>query len=165
MYPFEQFSIYTKKLAKEGNLITHHKDKHALSKLEVKDLIENNFITLSPDSVLRDLVNTIAHSTRNIFPLVDENQKFYGVIVLDDVRQIIFEPEKYDTVMAKNLSFFPKNFIDIEEPIADVAAKFKENELYYNMIVLDKENRYYGFISRANLFSKYREIVEEISED
>jgi CIC family chloride channel protein len=165
IYPFEQFSIYTKKLAKEGNLITHHKDKHALSKLDVKDLIENNFITISPDALLRDLVNTIAHSTRNIFPLVDENHKFYGVIVLDDVRQIIFEPEKYDIVKVKDLSFFPKDFIDIEDSIADIAAKFKENELYYNMIVLDKENRYYGFVSRANLFSKYREIVEEISED
>jgi CIC family chloride channel protein len=165
MYPFEQFSIYTKKLAKEGNLITHHKDKHALSKLDVKDLIENNFVTLSPDSVLRDLVNIIAHSKRNIFPLVDKNQKFHGIVVLDDVRQIIFDSEKYDTILVKDLSFFPADFIDIEDPIAEIAAKFKENEFYYNMVVLDKENKYYGFISRANLFSKYREIVEEISED
>jgi CIC family chloride channel protein len=164
IYPFEKFSIYTKKLAKEGNLITHHKDKHALSKLDVMDLIEDNFITLLPTATLRNLVDTIAHSTRNIFPLVDENRKFYGIVILDDVRKIIFDPEKYDAVMVKDLSFFPKDFIDNQEPIADVAVKFKENGLY-NMVVLDRENRYYGFVSRANLFSKYREIVEEISED
>ncbi len=164
IHPFEQFSVYTKSLAKEGNLITHHKDKHALSKLDVKDLIEDNFATLSPNATLRDLVNTIAHSTRNIFPLVDEDRKFYGIVFLDDVREIIFEPEKYDTVMVKDLSFFPQVSIDPHELIADVAVKFKESGLY-NMVVLDKENRYYGFVSRANLFSKYRDIIEEISED
>jgi CIC family chloride channel protein len=164
MYPFEKFSIYTKNLAKEGNLITHHKDKHALSKLDVMDLIEDNFITLSPSATLRHLVDTIAQSTRNIFPLVDDERKFHGIVTLDVVRQIMFDPEKYDTVMVKDLSFFPKDFIDNEEPISEVAMRFKENGLY-NMVVLDKEKRYYGFVSRANLFSKYREIVEEISED
>jgi CIC family chloride channel protein len=164
VYPFEQFSVYTKSLAMEGNLITHHKDKQALSKLDVKDLIEDNFITLSPDAKLRDLVQTIAQSTRNIFPLVDENRKFYGIIILDDVRQIIFEPDKYDTVMAKDLSFMPDISIYPHEIIADVAVKFKKSGLY-NMVVLDSDNIYYGFVSRANLFSKYREIVEEISED
>ena len=164
IYPFEQFSVYTKNLAKEGNLITHHKDKHALSKLDVKDLIENNFITLNPNATLRDLVNTIAQSTRNIFPLVDEDRKFHGIVILDDIRQIIFDPEKYDTVMAKDLSFFPKVFIRPDEIIADVTKKFKESGLY-NMVVLDENNVYYGFVSRANLFSKYRDIVEEISED
>jgi CIC family chloride channel protein len=164
IYPFEQFSVYTKSLAMEGNLVTHHKDKQALGKLDVKDLIENNFATLSPNATLRDLVDTIAHSTRNIFPLVDENKKFYGIIILDDVRQIIFEPDKYDTVMAKDLSFMPDISIYPHELIADVAVKFKQSGLY-NMVVLDKDNIYYGFVSRANLFSKYREIVEEISED
>ena len=164
MYPFEKFSIYTKKLAKDGNLITHHKDKHALSKLDVKELIEDNFKTLSPDATLRNLVETIAHSTRNIFPLVDENKKFHGIIFLDDVRQIIFEPDKYDIVKAKDLSFMPDISIDPNEQIADVVVKFRQSGLY-NMVVLDKENTYYGFISRANLFSKYREIIEEISED
>ncbi|MDR1878807.1 MAG: chloride channel protein [Bacteroidales bacterium] len=164
IYPFEQFSVYTKPLALTGNLITHHKDKHALSKLDVKDLIEDNFITLSPDASLRNLVETIAHSTRNIFPVVDQDGQFHGIVVLDDVRKIIFEPEKYDSVMVKDLSFIPKVSVDPHELISDVAIKFKENNLY-NMVVLDKENRYYGFISRANLFSRYREIVAEISDD
>jgi len=164
IYPFEKFSVYTKKLAIEGNLITHHKDKHALSKLDVMDLIEDNFVTISPNASLRDLVDTIAHSTRNIFPLVDENRKFHGIVTLDTVREIMFDPEKYDTVMIKDLSFTPKDFINNQEPIADVAMRFKENGLY-NMAVLDSDNNYYGFVSRANLFSKYREIVEEISED
>jgi CIC family chloride channel protein len=163
-YPFEKYSVYTKSLAAKGDLITHHKDKHALSKLTVKNLIENNFVTLPPDATLRNLVDAIANSTRNIFPIVDGDKKFYGIIILDDVRKIIFNPEEYDKTSAKDLSFMPDISIHPEELIADVAEKFKKTD-YYNMVVLDENNRYYGFISRANLFSDYRKIVEEISED
>ena len=163
-YPFEKYSVYTKNLAEKGNLITHHKDKHALSKLNVNNLIENNFVTLPPNALLRDLVNAIANSTRNIFPIVDENKTFYGIIILDDVRKIIFETEQYDKISVKDLSFLPDISIHPNELIADVAEKFKEAD-NYNMVVLDENNKYYGFISRANLFSSYREIVEEISED
>jgi CIC family chloride channel protein len=164
IYPFEQFSVYTKSLAQAGDLITHHKDKHALSKLDVKELIEDNFVTLSPDATLRDLVKTIAHSTRNIFPLVDESRQFHGIVILDDVRQIIFEPERYDRVKIKDYSFMPDVSVSPHELIGDVVIKFKKSSLY-NVVVVDNDNTYYGFISRANLFSKYREIVAEISDD
>ena len=163
-YPFEKYSVYTKSLAEKGNLVTHHKDKHALSKLDVKNLIENNFQTLQPDATLRHLVDAIANSTRNIFPLVDADRNFYGIIVLDDVRKIIFQQEQYDKISVKSLSFTPDVSILPNELIADVAEKFKKTDKY-NMVVLDENNKYYGFISRANLFSNYREIVEEISED
>jgi CIC family chloride channel protein len=95
---------------------------------------------------------------------VDEDKTFYGIIVLDDVRKIIFEPEQYDKISVKALSFHPDISILPNELIADVAEKFKQTDKY-NMVVLDENNKYYGFISRANLFSNYREIVEEISED
>ena len=163
-YPFEKYSVYTKSLAEKGNLITHHKDKHALSKLDVKNLIENNFTHLQPDASLRHLVDAIANSTRNIFPIVDKDRNFYGIIFLDDVRKIIFKPEQYDKVSVKELSFMPDVSIHPDELMADVAEKFKKTDKY-NMVVLDENNKYYGFISRANLFSSYRQIVEEISED
>ncbi|MCL2131441.1 MAG: chloride channel protein, partial [Lentimicrobiaceae bacterium] len=163
-YPFEKYSVYTKSLAEKGYLITHHKDKHALSKLNVNNLIENNFVTLPPDATLRNLVDAIANSTRNIFPIVDKEKNFYGIIVLDDVRKIIFEPEQYDKISAKDLSFLPDISIHPDELVVDVAEKFKKTDKY-NMLVLDENNKYHGFISRANLFSNYREIVEEISED
>ena len=163
-YPFEKYSVYTKTLAEKGYLITHHKDKHALSKLNVNSLIENNFVTLPPDSTLRDLVDAIANSTRNIFPIVDRDRNFYGIIFLDDVRKIIFEPEQYDKVSVKELSFLPEISILPTESIAEIAEKFKQTD-NYNMLVLDENNKYCGFISRANLFSNYRQIVEEISED
>ncbi|MDR1792371.1 MAG: chloride channel protein [Bacteroidales bacterium] len=161
---FEKYSVYTKSLAASGDLITHDKDKRAMRQLNVKTLIEKDFLTLKPEDKLRDLVNTIANSTRNIFPIVDEDEHFFGIVIMDDVRKIIFEPQKYDTVMVKNLAFMPTVSIHPEESIFEVAEKFKSNDLY-NMVVLDENNKYYGFISRANLFSAYRHAVEAISED
>ncbi len=161
--PFEKQSIYTKSLAASGDLITHHKDKHALSKLHVTDLIENNFSCIKPDATLRDLLPVIENSTRNIFPLVDDDGKFYGIIFMDDVRHLMFHEEKYDNTYIKDLAFMPES-VQIDEDMKQVVERFKINGLY-NMVVLDKDNKYYGFISRANTFSSYRNIVESISED
>ena len=162
-YPFEKQSVYTKSLAEAGNLITHHKDKHALSKLSVSELIENNFLTISPDATLRDLLPVIENSVRNIFPVVDTNGKFYGIIILDDIRHVIFHAEKYDTPVL-DYAFMPDISVHKGEKMSQVVEKFKSSGLY-NMVVLDENNTYYGFISRANVFSSYREIVQEISED
>lgn len=163
-YNFEKYSVYTKSLAQSGDLITHHKDKHALSRLKVSSLIENNFSTITPNATLRDLLPIIENSVRNIFPLVDDNGKFHGIIILDDVRHLIFHPEKYDNTYIKDLAFMPKATVKINEDMTNIVEKFKTTGLY-NMVVLDANNNYYGFISRANVFSSYREIVESISED
>lgn len=162
-YPFEKQSVYTKALAAEGNLITHHKDKHALSMLSVSELIEDNFLTIHPQATLKDLLPVIEESVRNIFPVVDENGKFYGIIILDDIRHLIFHEEKYTTPVTE-LSFMPDISVYKEENMTKVVEKFKSSGLY-NMVVLDNNGKYYGFISRANVFSTYREIVQEISED
>ncbi len=162
-YPFEKYSVYTKSLAAEGNLITHHKDKHALSLLNVSNLIENNFATVNPEATIRDLLPVIEHSVRNIFPLVDEKQHFYGIVILDDVRPLMFHEEKYD-IPLKDVAFFPSTSVNPNERMSSVVEKFRETGLY-NMVVIDEKQIYYGFISRANVFSTYREIIEEISED
>ena len=159
MYGHDSLKVHLK------NIITryHHKDKHALSKLSVSELIENNFLTISPDATLRDLLPVIENSVRNIFPVVDTNGKFYGIIILDDIRHVIFHAEKYDTPVL-DYAFMPDISVHKGEKMSQVVEKFKSSGLY-NMVVLDENNTYYGFISRANVFSSYREIVQEISED
>lgn len=162
-YPFEKYSIYTKSLAKQGDLITHDKNKHALSKIDVMGMIEDDFKTLGPDSNLKDLTKLIEQSNRNIFPVVDENLIFYGVVLLDDVRTIIFNTNEYDTSIMQFM-YKPEITIAPDECMISVVNKFKKSG-YYNMPVIDEEGKYYGFISRANVYTEYRDIVEEISED
>ncbi|MCB0806717.1 MAG: chloride channel protein [Bacteroidales bacterium] len=160
---FEKNSVYTIQLAKRGELMTHHKDKALLSLMKINTLIETNFATIHPNATLRDLVKVISGSSRNIFPVVDEKQKFHGIIVMDQVREIMFKPELYDITFVRNLMFMPTNTVQSDEPMEQVAHKFQHSGKY-NLVVLEKD-KYLGFVSRANVFSKYRELLKDFSEE
>jgi CIC family chloride channel protein len=161
--PFEPHSIYTKRLAETGELITHDKDKAVLSRLSIEKLIEKNFLTTNPDVTLGEFVKTVAKSQRNVFPVVDADNNFLGVIFINDIRHIIFEHEQYDTVYIRNLMYMPDTLIDKYATMEDVAQKFAETS-HYNLPVLDN-GKYVGFVSRANVFSAYRKLVKDFSED
>lgn len=159
---FNTNSVYTYQLAKRGHLITHNKDRSILNMMSLRRLVETNFIEVNLGTSLGELVSIIANSKRNIFPVVDENKKFYGHILLDDVRSIMFDTDLYSTKV-ENLMVVPDYIIDPGEPMAEVALKFHESGKY-NIVVVHKE-RYLGYVSRANVFSTYRRKLSEISDD
>lgn len=161
---FQQTSVYTYQLAKRGELFTHDQDKTVLSLMEVSDLIEMNFHTVSPDATLGDLVEAISKSQRNIFPVVDEEKHLLGVVWVNDIRHIVFKPELYDKVYVRDLMFMPQPSINPKESMEDVAHKFQTSN-HYNLPVIDDDGTYIGFVSRANVFSKYRLLIKEFSED
>ena len=161
--PFEPHSIYTKRLAETGELITHHKDKAILSRLSIEKLIEKNFITTGPDATLGEFVKLVAKSQRNVFPVIDEENNFLGVIFINDIRHIIFETDQYDSVFMRNLMFMPDTLVEQDATMEDVAQKFSESS-HYNLPVL-KNGKYIGFVSRANVFSAYRKLVKDFSND
>lgn len=161
--PFEPHSIYAKRLAETGELITHHKDKAILSRLSIEKLIEKNFITTSPDITLGEFVKLVAKSQRNVFPVIDKDNTFLGVIFINDIRHIIFEHEQYDKVYIRNLMYMPDTTIEQNATMEDVAQKFTETS-HYNLPVL-KDGKYIGFVSRANVFSAYRKLVKDFSSD
>jgi len=160
---FEPHSIYTKRLAQDGQLITHHKDKALLSLMKIDPLIEKDFNTIGPDATLGDLVKVVSQSKRNVFPVVDENNNFKGVVFINDVRNIIFKPEMYDDTYVRNLMFMPDTLVEVNETMEDVAQKF-HNTVHYNLPVL-ADGKYIGFLSRANVFSAYRKMLKEFSEE
>lgn len=160
---FEPHSLYTKRLAQQGDLITHHKDKAALLRLSIRELIETNFITISPDNCLGDLVKAITKSQRNVFPVVDVEGTFLGVVFTNDIRHILFKRELYETTFVRNLMFMPDTLVEIHETMEDVAQKF-QTTAHYNLPVLDG-TKYVGFVSRANVFSAYRKLVRDFSQD
>jgi CIC family chloride channel protein len=160
---FEPHSLYTKRLAQQGELITHHKDKAALSRLSIRELIENNFKTIGPEANLGDLVKVIAQSQRNVFPVIDKDNTFLGVVFINDIRHILFNRDLYDITFVQNLMFMPDTLIDIHETMEDVAQKFQATT-HYNLPVLDN-GKYIGFVSRANVFSAYRKLIKDFSQD
>ena len=164
--PFERHSIYARKLAEQGDLLTHDKDTSAWQLMDMRKLIETNFVVVREEDKLRELVEAIKYSKRNIFPVLSDDDKFMGVILLDDVRHIIFQPELYDTTAVVDLMhpLSEGDIVRISDPPADVVNKFQVGNSY-NLIVIDDDGFYLGFLSRANTFSAYRRFVSSISEE
>jgi CIC family chloride channel protein len=160
---FERHSIYHIQLAKRGELITHDKDKAVLTFMNWKKDIETDLIKVKPTDTLGDLVKVVAKSKRNIFPVVDEYNILEGVVSLDDVREIMFNTEFYSTTLMRDVMTIPPSYIDKRESIGTVMETFRATGAW-NLPVLD--NGYYvGFISKARIFSTYRELLVQFSEE
>ncbi|MFC2096954.1 chloride channel protein [Bacteroidota bacterium] len=160
---FESNSVYTIQLAKRKQLITHDKDKSVLSFMKVTKLIEKDFLCIKLDATLGDLVQHITKSSRNIFPVIDDENNFYGIVILDNIRHIMFKQEMYDNTYVRNLMIKPITTVDTEDSMEDVAQKFQKTGRY-NIVVI-KDGKYIGFISRARVFSSYRKLLKEWSDE
>jgi len=160
---FETHSIYTKRLAEKGELVTHHKDKAVLQMMEVSNLIETNFRTINKNANLGDLVQVLSNSERNLVAVVDDHNNFQGIIFMNDIRNIIFKPELYDTIRVDELMYMPEPLVSPNETMEDVAKKFQDTG-NYNLPVI-KDGKYLGFVSRARVFSQYRKLLREFSDE
>lgn len=160
---FTKNSVYTEQLSQRKQLVTHHRDKHVLSIMQVPDLIETDFVLLKPDDKLRQLVEAISVSHRDLFPVVDDNGMLAGMVKMDDVRHLIFKQDEYDKVTLKEIMYLPEHWISPNDSMDEVVEKFVSSERY-NLAVIDN-GKYLGFISRAKVFSDYREYVKMFSND
>ena len=160
---FEKHSIYHVQLAERGELITHDKDKAVLTFMDWKKEIETDLLKIKKSDSLGDLIRVISISKRNLFPVVDEYNILEGVVSLDDVREIMFQNELYETTFVKDLMSIPPSYIDKKENIETVMEEFRKTGAW-NLPVLDK-GYYVGFISKSRIFATYRELLIEFSEE
>ena len=160
---FERHSIYHVQLAERGELITHDKDKAVLTFMDWRKDIETDLLTVKPDDSLRDLIGVISKSNRNIFPVVDQYNILEGIVSLDDVREIMFNSELYDSVLVKDLMTLPPSYIDRKEAIETVMETFRKTGAW-NLPVLDN-GLYVGFLSKSRIYSTYRELLMQFSEE
>ncbi len=159
---FQKESIYTYKLKKRRELITHDIDFAALRLMDIKDLLETNFITVTPDESLEEIIKKIQETHRNIFPVVDTNNILTGLLLFDDIRKIMFHPDIYKDLKALDImtNIERKNLIDLQsDDIKAIASKFLRNSKFTMPVINNKH--YVGFISRANFFTKYHEQIKE----
>lgn len=159
---FHTNSVYTKQLAKRGDLLTHHADRNALTLMNIKDVIETNFKELKPTDSLRKLVDVISDSERNVYPVIDKERNLLGIITLDNVRKVMFHPEYYDNTIVQELMFVPGVVLHDSDPMETIAEKIQKSGKF-NVAVLDSDGKYMGFVSRANVFSTYRSLLREFS--
>lgn len=160
---YEPFSVYAKRLAEKGEMPRRNKDLALLSMLNLNKMIEKDFVIVNPDQTLRDLTNAITVSQRNIFPVVDDRGLFIGMVRMDDIRDIIFKSELYDVLKVRDLMVKPDITIEHDESMEKIAQKFNISGKY-NIAVL-KEGQYLGFLSRVKLFSTYRNLLRDFSDE
>ncbi len=161
---FEPHSIYSMRLAKKGQLITHHKDKAVLTLMKMENVVEKDFVAVRPEIDLGELVKAIAASHRNIFPVVDKNDKFLGVVLLDDIRNIMFRQELYHRfTVSKLMTSAPARLTDTDN-MEQVMQKFDDTQAW-NLPVVDEEGKYLGFVSKSKIFNSYRQVLVQFSEE
>jgi chloride channel protein, CIC family len=160
---FQPHSLYTRKLAQKGHLITHDKDQAVLTLLNVESVVETSLQTVTPDQSLAELVQVIATSKRNIFPVIDKENNFLGIVTLDDVREIMFDRSKYDALKVRNLMFQPRATVSLSDSMDEVMGKFRDSGLW-NMAVVEK-GKYIGYVSRSNVFNVYRNMLIEFTKE
>ena len=161
---FEPYSIYSKRLAKTGDLITHDGDKAVLTLLNTSELIERDFMIVGPEQSLRQLVDVVAKSKRNIYPVVDKNDKLQGTIFLDDIREVMFKTELYDELYVCSLMKECEDTVCDTDRMDIVMDKFDRTGAW-NLPVVDILGRYLGFVSKSKIFSSYRSRLQDVSHD
>jgi CIC family chloride channel protein len=160
----EPYSIYTKRIAKKGELLTHDSDQAVLTLLKTSDLIESDFMTVRIDATLRELVEIVAQSKRNIFPVVDSRNHFQGFVSLEDIRRDMFKDSLYDTLHVYNFMKSAPAYVYIDEKMDSVMKKFEQTGAW-NLPVVDSQRTYVGFVSKSKIFSAYREQLKQVSHD
>ncbi len=155
-------SIYTVELAKRGELITHNKDKNVMMMMSIKSLIETNFKSIYPDMLLGEMLKkAVAQSKRNIFPVINKEKQFLGIVLLDDIRSIMFDVEMYNSVTVETVMKSAPEIIFHTDSVEVVMQKFKTSNAWNLPVV--KDEKYVGFISKSKLLTAYRNKLIEVT--
>lgn len=160
---FEPYSIYSMRLAKKGELMTNEKDQAVLTLLKIDNLIEKDCTPVHPEMSLKEMVDVIAESHRNIFPVTDKDDLLKGIVLLDDIRNIMFRPDLYRTMHVSRFMSMPPAKIEITDPMSKVMKVF-DNTNAWNLPVVDN-GKYVGFVSKSKIFNSYRRVLKHYSDD
>ena len=154
---FKPHSVYNMELGRKGELITHDKDHAVLTLMDIDKVIETNFMVLNPSMTLEQIIQkAVIKSKRNIYPVVKKDtQKLEGIILLDDLRPIMFDQSLYNNVFASDLMQKPPEVINLDkDKMTDIMKKFQDSSAWN--LPVKKDGKYYGFISKSKLLTAYR---------
>ena len=161
---FEPHSLYAMRLAQKGELLTHNKDRNVLTLLKMDSVLETDFVTVFPDMTLGQLVQVISTSKRNIFPVIDNDGHLKGLLLLDEVRNIMFQPRLYKRFTVGQLMTSPAAILRFDMPMEKVMETFEDTGAW-NLPVVDADRRYLGFVSKSKIFNSYRHVLVHFSEE
>lgn len=161
---FTPYGIYSRRLAKRGELLTHQKDRSVLTLLKMDSVIEKDFSIVHADMSLKDMVDIIAQSRRNLFPVTDDDGRLLGVVQLDDIRNIMFRPDLYRRMHVNRFMAIPPAKVVVGTPMEKVMKSFDDTGAW-NLPVVDEEGKYVGFVSKSKIFNSYRQVLKHYTYD
>ena len=151
-----EHTIYTRELAEKGELLTHDKDKNVLTLMNLDSVIETNFVKLNPEMTLGDMLTFgVSKSKRNLFPVINETQEFIGIVLLDDIREFMFDQNLYNTSIVRDYMHNAPNLIIYETDTMQTVMEKFQNSGAWNLPVI-KNGNYFGFVSKSKLLTAYR---------
>ncbi len=160
---FLPWSIYSMRLAQRGELLTHEKDKSVLTLLKVDNVIEKDFLPVRPEMSLKEMVDVISRSNRNLFPVIDNDDNLLGIVLLDDIRNIMFRPDLYRKLKVNKFMTTAPAKIEVNEPMEVVMKKFDDTNAW-NLPVVEN-GKYIGFVSKSKIFNSYRRVLKHYTDD
>ena len=161
---FEPHSIYSMRLAQKGELLTHNKDKSVLTLMDIESVVETDFEKVHPDDDLGEMVKVISKAKRNMFPVVDGRGELLGIVILDDIRNIIFRQELYHRFYVGRFMVTPPARIQMDDSMEVIMKKFDDTKAW-NLPVVDHDGKYVGFLSKSRILNSYRQMLVDFSED
>lgn len=161
---FEPHSIYGSRLAQQGKLLTHHTDHAVLTLMNLDSVIEKDYLSVTPDMELGQIVNKISRSHTSVLPVLDAGGMLLGEIDIAKIRNVLFRIELYHHFSASQLMIDPKARLSDATPMADVMRAFDRTGANW-LPVFDAENHLKGYISRQRIYTMYRKMVADMSED
>jgi len=161
---FEPHSLYAMRLAQKGELLTHNKDRSVLTLMRLDQVLEDDLITLRPDMSLGALIKVIANSKRNIFPVVDREGTLKGVLLLDEIRNIMFQQRLYNRFTVEDLMNYPAALLLVDTPMEKVMETFEDTGAW-NLPVVDENKKYLGLVSKSKIFNSYRDVLVRLSDE
>lgn len=161
---FEQYSIYTKRIAQSGELLTHDNDQAVLTLLKTKDLVRDKYPRVNVDMTLGDFVEVISDSDAQVFAVLDDAGHLEGLVEMDRMRKLMFKTDQYDVTLVRDFMEAPQALVYIDEKMESVMEKFDRTEAW-RLPVVDQDYKYCGFVSKSRILSAYRTELKEISQD
>ena len=161
---FEPNSVYTTRLAKKGQLLTHHKDKAALTLMSLNSVVERHDTKISPDMKLGEMVLLISREKVNVFPVTDGTGHLLGIIELQKIRKVLFRQELYNVFTAGQLMEKPVACLTIDDPMQVVMDTIEKTGAD-TLPVVDRDALFIGFVSKAKLYAMYRQVMVDYSEE
>ena len=161
---FEPHSIYSSRLAKQGKLITHHTDHAVLTLMQLDSVIDKDFLSVEPDTDLATIIRKISRSRYSVIPVLDAAGSLLGEIDINKIRHIMFRTEFYHHFVASQLMQEPSATLSDQSSMTIVMKTFDATHANW-LPVLDKDGHLKGYLSRERIYTQYRKMVADMSED